>query len=144
LKATAALVGIDASAAFIRDISELEAVVAAHARAPLGGLVVIPEAFLTAHTLEIISLADRYHLPTVYALRHFIELGGLLSYGNVILDNFRRAAIYADRIFKGAKPSELPVEAPEKFELVINLKTANALGLTVPPTLLGRADEVIE
>jgi putative tryptophan/tyrosine transport system substrate-binding protein len=86
----------------------------------------------------------RYHLPTVYALRHFIELGGLLSYGNVILDNFRRAAIYADRIFKGAKPSELPVEAPEKFELVINLKTAKALGLTVPPTLLGRADEVIE
>ena len=93
---------------------------------------------MTAHTLEIISLADRYHLPTVYALRHFIELGGLLSYGNVILDNFRRAAI------KGAKPSELPVEAPEKFELVINLKTAKALGLTVRPTLLGRADEVIE
>ena len=130
--------------AFVRDASELESAIVEHARAPLGGLVVIPEAFLTAHTLEIISLADRYHLPTVYSLRHFIELGGLLSYGNVILDNFRRAAIYADRIFKGAKPSELPVEAPEKFELVINLKTANALGLTVPPTLLGRADEVIE
>jgi len=144
LRATAALLGIDASATFVRDISELEAAVAAHARAPLGGLVVMPEAFLTAHTLEIISLADRYHLPTVYSLRHFIELGGLLSYGNVILDNFRRAAIYADRIFKGAKPSELPVEAPEKFELVINLKTAKALDLTVPPSLLSSADLVIE
>ncbi len=144
LRTTASFLKIDARAAFVRDASELESAIVEHARAPLGGLVVIPEAFLTAHTLEIISLADRYHLPTVYALRHFIELGGLLSYGNVILDNFRRAAIYADRIFKGAKPSELPVEAPEKFELVINLKTAKALGLTVPPTLLSRADEVIE
>jgi putative tryptophan/tyrosine transport system substrate-binding protein len=144
LRTTASFLKIDARAAFVRDASELESAIVEHARAPLGGLVVIPEAFLTAHTLEIISLADRYHLPTVYSLRHFIELGGLLSYGNVILDNFRRAAIYADRIFKGAKPSELPVEAPEKFELVINLKTAKALGLTVPPTLLVRADEVIE
>jgi putative ABC transport system substrate-binding protein len=144
LRTTASLLKIDASAAFVRDASELESAVVEHARAPLGGLVIIPEAFLTAHSLEIISLADRYRLPTVYSLRHFIEIGGLLSYGNVILDNFRRAAIYADRIFKGAKPSELPVEAPERFELVINLKTAKALGLTVPPTLLGRADEVIE
>jgi putative tryptophan/tyrosine transport system substrate-binding protein len=144
LKATAALVGIDASAAFIRDISELEAVVAAHARAPLGGLVVIPDAYMTQHRLEVISLAARYRLPTVYSFRFFAESGGLLSYGSDLLDNFRRAAIYADRILKGAKPSELPVQAPEKFELVINLKTAKALGLTVPPTLLGRADEVIE
>jgi putative ABC transport system substrate-binding protein len=144
LKATAALLGVDARAAFVRDASELESAIIEHARAPLGGLVVIPEAFLTAHAREIVSLADRYHLPTVYALRHFIELGGLLSYGNVILDNFRRAAIYADRIFKGAKPSELPVEAPEKFELVINIKTAKSLGLTVPPTLLSQADDVIE
>ena len=144
LRTTASLLKIDVNAAFVRDASELEAAVVEHARAPFGGLVVIPEAFLTAHTQEIISLADRYHLPTVYALRHFIELGGLLSYGNVILDNFRRAAIYADRIFKGAKPSELPVEAPEKFELVINLKTAKALDLTVPPSLLGSADLVIE
>ena len=104
----------------------------------------IPDAHLTAHSLEIISLAARYRLPMVYPLRHFAESGGLLSYGNEVLDNFRRAAIYADRIFKGAKPSELPVQAPEKFELVINLKTAKALGLTVPPTLLGRAHEVIE
>jgi putative ABC transport system substrate-binding protein len=97
------------------------------------------------HTeLVATRLADRYHLPTVYSLRHFIELGGLLSYGKVVLDNFRRAAIYADRIFKGGKPNELPVEAPEKFELVINLKTAKALGVDVPPSVLARADEVIE
>jgi putative ABC transport system substrate-binding protein len=144
LKATAALVGIDASAAFIRDIFELEAVVAAHARAPLGGLVVLPDAYMTQHRLEVISLAARFRLPTVYSFRFFAESGGLLSYGSDLLDNFRRAAIYADRILKGAKPSELPVQAPEKFELVINLKTAKALGLTVPPTLLARADEVIE
>ena len=144
LRATASFLKIDARAAFVRDASELESAIVEHARPPLGGLVVIPEAFLTAHTLEIIPLADRYHLPTVYSLRHFIELGGLLSYGNVILDNFRRAAIYVDRILKGAKPTDLPVQAPKKFELVINLKTAKALGLEVPPTLLARADEVIE
>jgi putative ABC transport system substrate-binding protein len=144
LRTAASLLKIDARAAFIRDASELESAIVEHARAPHGGLVVIPEAFSTAHAREIISLANRYHLPTVYALRHFIELGGLLSYGNVILDNFRRAAIYADRIFKGAKLSELPVEAPEKFELVINIKTAKSLGLTVPPTLLAQADDVIE
>ena len=145
LRATAALLGIDASATFVRDISELESVVAAHARAPLGGLVVIPDAYMTGHRLEVTSLAARYRLPTVYAyLRLFPESGGLLSYGSDVLDNFRRAAIYADRILKGEKPGELPVQAPEKFELVINLKTAKTLGLTVPPTLLGRADEVIE
>ena len=104
----------------------------------------MPDAYMTGHSREVISLAARYRLPTVYALRHFAEIDGLLSYGNEVLDNFRRAAIYADRIFKGAKPSELPIQAPEKFELVINLKTAKALGVTVPPTLLGRADEVIE
>jgi putative tryptophan/tyrosine transport system substrate-binding protein len=129
LRATAALLKIDASAAFIRDISELEAVVAAHARAPLGGLVVIPDAFLTGHRLEVTSLAARYRLPTVYPYRFYVESGGLLSYGTNLLDNFRRAAIYTDRILKGAKPSELPVQAPEKFELVINLKTAKALGI---------------
>ena len=144
MRATAALLGIDASAAFIRDISELEAVVAAHARAPLGGLVMIPDAYMTGHSREVTSLAARYRLPTVYPYRFFAESGGLLSYGTDLLDNFRRAAIYADRIFKGAKVSELPVQAPEKFELVINLKTAKTLGLTVPPTLLARADEVIE
>ena len=104
----------------------------------------IPDAYLTGHRLEVTSLAARYRLPTVYAYRFFAESGGLLAYGTDLLDNFRRAAFYADRILRGAKVSELPVQAPEKFELVINLKTAKALGLTVPPTLLGRTDDVIE
>jgi putative ABC transport system substrate-binding protein len=144
MKATAGLVGIEVRAAFIRDISELASAVAVHARAPLSGLVVLPDAYWTGHRREITSLAARYRLPTVYSFRFFAESGGLLSYGSDLLDNFRRAAIYADRILKGAKPGELPVQAPEKFELVINLKTAKALGLTVPPMLLARADEVIE
>ena len=93
---------------------------------------------------EVTSLAARYRFPAVHPYRQFAELGGLLSYGNNRFDNFRRAATYADRILKGAKPSELPVQAPVKFELVINLKTAKALGLTGPPSVLARADEVIE
>jgi hypothetical protein len=102
----------------------------------------MPDDFTIAHRVEITSLAARYRLPAVYPLRFFAELGGLLSYGNDLLDNFRRAATYADRILKGAKPSELPVQAPVKFELVINLKTAKALGLDVPLHLQQRADEV--
>ena len=93
---------------------------------------------------EVTSLAARYRLPAVYPYRQFTELGGLLSYGFDRLDNYRRAATYADRILKGANPSELPVQAPVKFELVINLKTARTLGLAVPEALLARADEVIE
>ena len=144
LRPIAALLGIDLSAAFIRDISELDALLAEHARAPHGGLVVMPDAYLTGHRLEVTSLAARYRLPTVYAYRFFSDSGGLLSYGSDLLDNFRRAAIYADRILRGEKPSELPVQAPEKFELVINLKTAKSLGLEVPAALIARADEVIE
>jgi putative tryptophan/tyrosine transport system substrate-binding protein len=144
LRTTAAHLGMDSGAIFVRDLSELESAVAAHARAPHGGLVMVPDAYMTGHSQELTSLIARYRLPTVYALRLFVEVGGLLSYGNDALDNFRRAAIYSDRILKGAKPGELPVQAPEKYELVINLKTAKDLGLTVPPTLLGRADGVIE
>jgi len=98
---------------------------------------------MSAHSSEIISLADRYRVPAIYPYRFFAELGGLLSYGIDQLDNFRRAAIYVDRILKGARPSELPVQVPVKFELVINLKTAKTLGLTIPPLLLARADAVI-
>jgi putative ABC transport system substrate-binding protein len=104
----------------------------------------MPDSFLNAHRAEPTSLAARYRLPAVYAFRQFTEDGGLLSYGNDIVDNYRRAATYVDRILKGANPSELPVQAPVKFELVINLKTAKMLGLDVPAQLQQRADEVIE
>ena len=104
----------------------------------------MPDTFTIAYRVEITSLAARYPLPATYPFRFFAELGGLPSYGVDMNDNFRRAAIYADRILKGAKPSELPVETPVKFELVINLKTADALGITVPATLVARADKVIE
>ena len=117
---------------------------ATQAREPNSGLVVMPDSFLIAHRLAIISLAARYRLPTIYPYRLFAEVGGLLSYGVEQTDNFRRAAIYVDRILKGEKPSDLPVQAPVKFELVVNLKTAKALGLTIPGTFLQRADEVIE
>ena len=143
-KAAAAAFAVEAIVAPVRDISELESVIAAHSREPNGGLIAMPDSFLGAHRAEVISLADRYRLPTIYWLRVFTEDGGLLSYGNDNVDNFRRAASYADRILKGAKPSELPVQVPVKFELVINLKTAKMLGLNVPLQLQQRADAVIE
>ena len=128
----------------VHDRSELESVIGAQAREPNSGLIVMPGPFPLAHREEITSLAASYRLPAVYPYRYFSDLGGLLSYGNDVSDNFRRAASYIDRILKGAKPTELPVQAPVKFELVINLKTAKGLGLTVPPSLLSRADELIE
>ena len=143
-KAAALSSGVEAIKATVQDKSELETVIAAHAREPDSGLIVIPDAFLNVHRVDVTLLAARYRLPTVYPYRFYPELGGLLSYGNDVVDNYRRAAAYADRIFKGAKPSELPVQAPVKFELVINLKTATALGLEVPMFLRQRADEVIE
>jgi len=105
---------------------------------------VMPDGFMNVHRAEITSLADRYHLPAVYPFRFFAELGGLLCYGNEQRDQFRLAATYVDRVLRGGKPSELPVQAPVRFELVINLKTAKALGLNVPIQLQQRADEVIE
>jgi putative ABC transport system substrate-binding protein len=143
-KAAAASFALEAILAPVHDTSELESVIAAQAREPNSGLFVMPDAFTITYRVEITSLAARYRLPAVYGYRFFTELGGLLSYGDDLTDNFRRAASYADRILKGVKPSELPVQGPVKFELVINLKTAKALGLEVPPTMLGRADEVIE
>jgi putative tryptophan/tyrosine transport system substrate-binding protein len=143
-KTAAPTFAVEAIAASVHDRSELESVVAAHAREPNRGLIVMPDNFMTAHRAEITSLVARYRLPTVYPFRYFAELGGLLSYGNDPLDNFRRAAVYVDRILKGEKPGELPVQAPVKFELVINLNTAKALGLDVPVHLQQLADEVIE
>jgi len=143
-RAAAASLALEIDTAAVRDTSELESAIAAQARAPNGGLVVMTDSFLVAHSAEITSLAARYRLPAVYPFRFFVKLGGLLSYGNDLLDSFRRAATYADRILKGEKPSELPVQAPVKFELVINRKTAKALDLTIPSSLLATADEVIE
>jgi len=143
-RAAAPSLGVEAVAAPVHDMSEFESAVATQAREPNGGLIVMPEAFAITNRVDITSLAARYRLPTIYPYRFFTELGGLLSYGNDLTDNFRRAATYADRILKGEKPSDLPVQAPVKFELVINLKAAKALGIEVPAQLLGRADEVIE
>ena len=114
------------------------------AREPNSGLIAMPDSFTLAYRVEIVSLAARYRLPAVYPYRFFAEVGGLLSYGVDLTDNYRRAATYVDRILRGEKPSKLPVQAPVKFELVIDLKAAKALGLEVPAQLLGRADEVIE
>ena len=144
LKVAAAHFAVEAIIAPVRDTSEFASVVAAQARVPNGGLIVIPETFTLTHRVEITSLAVRHSLPAVYPLRFFAELGGLLSYGIDQIDNFRRAATYADRVLKGAKPTELPVQAPVKYELVINLKTAKVLGLDVPFLLQQRADDVIE
>ena len=127
-----------------RDAGEMERALDTFAREPNGGLIVTAAASATAHRELINSLAMRYRLPTIHAFRYFVLGGGLASYGPDTIDVFRRAAIYVDRILKGAKPSELPVQAPTKYELVINLKTAKALGLKMPPTLVATADEVIE
>jgi len=128
----------------VHNTSELESVIAAQASEPNSGLFVMPDAFTITYRVEVTSLAARYRLPAVYAFRFFTKLGGLLSYGEDLTDNFRRAATYADRILKGEKPSELPVQGPVKFELVINRKTAKELDLTIPSSLLATADEVIE
>jgi putative tryptophan/tyrosine transport system substrate-binding protein len=144
IKAAAPSLAVEIVEAPVRDASELASFIGAHAREPNGGLIVMPDAFANFYRAEIISLAARYRLPGVYPFRYFTRLGGLLSYGNDPLDLCRRAGGYADRILRGTHPSELAVQAPVKFELVINLKTAKALGLAVPTTLLARADEVIE
>jgi putative tryptophan/tyrosine transport system substrate-binding protein len=129
-KAAAASVGAEAIVAPVSDMPSVES------------LVVIPDAFTVGHRAEITGLAARYHIPAIYWSRSFAEAGGLISYGPYIVEEYRRAASYADRILKGSKPSELPVQAPVKFELVVNLKTAKALGLDVPPSLLAAADVI--
>ena len=128
----------------MRDAGELETAIAAQTSAPNGSLVVMPDTFTTLHRARITELADKYALPAAYPFRFFSKSGGLLSYGADTNDSYRRTAGYADRILRGEKPSEQPVQAPAKFQLVINLKAAKALGIEVPTTLLARADEVIE
>jgi putative tryptophan/tyrosine transport system substrate-binding protein len=142
LQNAARSLGVDASPINIRDAREIERSVEAFARSPNGGVVVTQTA--SFHRDLIIAAAARHKLPAVYALRYDAIGGGLISYGPDVVDQFRQAAAYVDRILKGSKPSELPVQAPVKFELVINLKTAKALGIQVPDSLLARADEVIE
>jgi putative tryptophan/tyrosine transport system substrate-binding protein len=128
----------------VRGDVEIETAIASLGRGPGGGLVVIPDVFTSAHRASIILAAARNNVPAVYGFSYFARDGGLLSYGPDPVDLWRRAATYVDRILRGAKPSELPVQYPTKFEMVINLKTAKALGLTIPPNLLAIADEVIE
>jgi putative tryptophan/tyrosine transport system substrate-binding protein len=127
-----------------RDAGEIERAIAAFAGSPNGGLILTAAALSLLHHNLIVTLAARHKLPAVYAYRNIVTAGGLISYGADYTDQYRRAAGYVDRILKGEKPADLPVQAPTKYELVINLKTAKALGLTIPPTLLARADEVIE
>jgi len=128
----------------MRDPADIERVVATFARTPNGGLIVTAGAGAIRHRSLIIALAARHKLPAVYTERFFVTAGGLISYGPDQIDQFRLAAGYVDRILKGEKPADLPVQAPTKYELVINLKTAKTLGLTVPPSLLATANEVIE
>ena len=130
--------------ASVHDEVEIETAIIGLGREPGGGLVVMPDTFTVSHRAPIILAAARNNVPTVYTLSAFATDGGLLSYGVDPVDTFRRAATYVDRVLRGAKPSELPVQFSNKFELVINMKTANKLGLTIPPNLLAVADEVIE
>jgi putative tryptophan/tyrosine transport system substrate-binding protein len=136
--------GVEVIPQSIADMAALEAFVAAEARVPNTAIIPMPSAFSTGHTTELAAMAMRNRLPALYPVRSFAAAGGLVSYGNDVSDNFRKAATFVDRILKGEKPSELPVQFPTKFNLVINLKTAKSFGLTVPLTLQASADEVIE
>jgi putative tryptophan/tyrosine transport system substrate-binding protein len=144
IQSVAPSVGVEVSPVNVRDAGKIELALAAFGRASNSGLIVTASALATVHRNLIITLAARYKLPTVYSDRTFVTAGGLISYGPDLVDQYRRAAGYVDRILKGEKPAGLPVQAPTKYETLINLKTAKALGLTLPPALLARADEVIE
>jgi putative ABC transport system substrate-binding protein len=144
IQSVASSVGVAVSAVNVRDTAEIERAIAAFARAANGGLIVTGSALASIHRETIITLAARHKLPAVYFERRFVVGGGLVSYGANFIDQYRRAASYVDRILKGEKPADLPVQAPTKYVLAINLRTAKALGLTVAPALIARADEVIE
>jgi putative ABC transport system substrate-binding protein len=144
IQSAAQSVGLEVSPVGMRGAGEIERAVADFARAANGGLIVTPGASVSVHRDLIVTLAAKHKLPAVYPYRFLVAAGGLMSYSPDQVDEFRRAAVYVDRILKGEKAANLPVQAPTKYELVINLKTAKTLGLNVPNTLIGRADEVIE
>ena len=144
IEAAAATLAMQPISMPFHNATEIEPAITEFVRHSNCGLVILSDAFVLVHRKRIIGLAARHGLPAIYPLRFYATEGGLVSYGIDREDSYRRAAAYVDRILRGAKPADLPVEAPTKFELVINLKTAKALGLEVPPTLLARADEVIE
>jgi putative tryptophan/tyrosine transport system substrate-binding protein len=144
IQAVAPSFGVELSPVNVRDADEIERAVAAFARSANGGLIVTGSALASVHGNLIVALAARLNLPAVYFNRVFVSRGGLISYGADVIDQYRHAAGYVDRILKGEKPADLPVQAPTKFEMALNLKTAKALGLTVPQSLMLRADEVIE
>ena len=144
IQSVAGLVGLDVMPVDLSDAAEIERELVAFAQSANGGLILTASALSSVHRDLIITLAARHKLPAVYQERNYADAGGLISYGPNFVDQYRRAAGYVDRILKGEKPADLPVQAPTKYQLVINLKTAKALGLDIPPTLLARADEVIE
>jgi putative ABC transport system substrate-binding protein len=144
IQSVAPLLGMEVNPVSVRDVGEMERGLAAFARTGNGALIVTSSALAVIHRPEIVALAARLKLPAIYYRKVFVTDGGLISYGPDFTDQYRRAAVYVDRILKGEKPADLPVQAPTKYELAINLKTAKALGITIPPTLLARADEVIE
>jgi putative ABC transport system substrate-binding protein len=144
IQSVATSAGVDVKPVNVRDAGEIERAITAFARSPNGGLIVTASALSLVHRDLIIALAARHKLPAVYFERGFVANGGLISYGADFIEQYRRAAGYVDRILNGEKPADLPVHAPTKYELVINLKTAKALGLTMPPSVFARADEVIE
>jgi putative ABC transport system substrate-binding protein len=143
-EAAASSFGIESLAIRVKDPADIEPVIASLASGADSGLVIMSDIFTSVNNKLIVQLVEKYRLPAVYPFRFFATSGGLMSYGTDIIDLFRRAALYVDRILSGEKPGDLPVQNPTKFELVLNLKTAKALGLELPPVLLGRADEVIE
>jgi putative ABC transport system substrate-binding protein len=144
IQSVAPSVEMEVTAIGLRDSNEIERAVAKFAKVPNGGLILTASALSVVHRGLVVALAAQFNLPTIYYRRFFVSAGGLISYGYDVVEQFRGAAGYVDRILKGEKPADLPVQAPTRYEMVINLKTAKALGITVPPMLLARADEVIE